>query len=217
MAASGTAGRALRYAKGSARGLLLYHHRGHSRGPATQAPFLAHLGGYGVIEGPTQCDHRGHYGNMLLTRHPVRRAARLRLRTSRREPRGAIEAEIDCGGVALRVLVTHLALGRGERRVQAAQLARRVARPPGMPALLLGDLNDWMRGDPTIGALTRGTDRAGRPRSFPARWPVLALDRILGWGGCAPRAVTAHRSATARAASDHLPVVAEVRLPRPRA
>ncbi|MGY6410118.1 MAG: hypothetical protein ACXIUV_03700, partial [Alkalilacustris sp.] len=28
--ASGTAGRALRYAKGSARGLLLHHHRGHS-------------------------------------------------------------------------------------------------------------------------------------------------------------------------------------------
>ena len=31
MTASGTAGRALRYANGSARGLLLHHHRGHSQ------------------------------------------------------------------------------------------------------------------------------------------------------------------------------------------
>lgn len=183
-------------------------------GAASQAEFLAHLAGYTAIEGPNLLDQCGHYGNMLLTRFPVRRVTRLRLRTSRREPRGAIDAEIDCDGLPLRVLVTHLGLGLRERQVQAAQLARRIARRPRLPTLLLGDLNDWIVGNPTIRPLINSSERAGRPRSFPAQWPVFALDRILGWGLGAPLRIHAHRSPAARAASDHLPVLCEVDLPR---
>ena len=183
-------------------------------GAASQAEFLGHLDGYTAIEGPNLLDHRGHYGNMLLTRLPVRRVTRLRLRTSRREPRGAIEAALDCDGTPLRVLVTHFGLGLRERRVQAAQLARRVARGLGAPTLLLGDLNDWMPRDPTIGALTRGPTPTPQPATFPAIWPVFALDRVLGWGLPAPIRVWAHRTPAARAASDHLPVLGEVALPR---
>ncbi|MGY6411534.1 MAG: endonuclease/exonuclease/phosphatase family protein [Alkalilacustris sp.] len=181
-------------------------------GRASQAEFLAHLDGYAAVEGANLRDHRGHYGNMLLTRLPLRGATRLRLRTSRREPRGAIEAVLDYCGAPLRVLVTHLGLGLRERRVQAAQLARRVARGGDGPVLLLGDLNDWIPGDPTIRVLTaRAT---GRPASFPARLPVLPLDRILGWGLDRSLTVRAHTTPTARMASDHLPVVAELALPR---
>ena len=74
---------------------------------------------------------------MLLTRLPVHGVTRFRLRTSRREPRGVIEARLDWHGTPLRVLVTHFGLGLRERRVQAAQLARRVARGAA-PALVLG-------------------------------------------------------------------------------
>ncbi len=184
-------------------------------GATSQAEFLAELEGYTAIEGANLRDHRGHYGNMLLTRLPVRRVTRLRLRTSRREPRGVIEAELDWRGAPLRVLVTHFGLGLGERRVQAAQLARRVTRAPWMPTLLLGDLNDWMPGDPTVGALTRSPTPTTRPASFPAWAPLFALDRILAWRLGKPPRVWPHRSPAARRASDHLPVVAEIAAPGP--
>jgi hypothetical protein len=51
------------------------------------------------------------------------------------------------------------------------------------------------------------------PASFPARLPLLALDRI--W--IKPRefllSVAAHNTPLARLASDHLPVVARIALP----
>ena len=181
-------------------------------GPASQAEFLADLEGYTAIAGANLRDHRGHYGNMLLTRLPVHCVSRLRLRTSRREPRGAIDAQLDCHGTLLRVLVTHLGLGLRERRVQAAQLARRVARGADGPALLLGDLNDWIPGDPTIRALTASPFPVAQPATFPALWPLFALDRILGWGMGRPLCVRAHRTRAARMASDHLPVVGEIAL-----
>ena len=184
-------------------------HAATGPGGASQAEFLADLAGYTAIEGANLRDHRGFYGNMLLTRLPVHGVTRFRLRTSRREPRGVIEARLDWHGTPLRVLVTHFGLGLRERRVQAAQLARRVARGEA-PPLVLGDLNDWMPGDPTIRALTAAPVPCPRPRSFPARWPLFALDRILGWGVAQPLPVRTHRSRVARIASDHLPVVGAV-------
>ncbi len=179
-------------------------------GDASQAEFLADLAGYTAIEGPNLRDHRGYYGNMLLTRLPVREVTRFRLRTSRREPRGVINALLDWQGTPLRVLVTHLGLGLRERRVQAAQLARRVARAGPVPVLLLGDLNDWIPGDPMIRALTGASAPRTQPASFPVRWPLFALDRILGWGVAQPLPVRTHRTPTARSASDHLPVIGTV-------
>jgi endonuclease/exonuclease/phosphatase family metal-dependent hydrolase len=51
--------------------------------------------------------------------------------------------------------------------------------------------------------------------TFPSRLPVLALDRV--WAS--PRAhlvsVSSHRSALARVASDHLPLMARFEVPLP--
>jgi endonuclease/exonuclease/phosphatase family metal-dependent hydrolase len=53
----------------------------------------------------------GHYGNALLTRHPILGHRRLDLSDAGHEPRGALDATIACGGgVSLRVLATHLGL-----------------------------------------------------------------------------------------------------------
>jgi endonuclease/exonuclease/phosphatase family metal-dependent hydrolase len=46
------------------------------------------------------------------------------------------------------------------------------------------------------------------PPSFPARMPLLPLDRIIASSSASLSQVVAHRSALARIASDHLPVVA---------
>jgi len=132
-----------------------------------------------------------------------------------REPRGAVDVVLDCGGVALRVLVTHFGLGLRERRRQSAQLAAIIADESRLPTLLLGDVNDWMIGSPTLAPLLKEGDSADAPRSFPSLLPLFALDRIVTWhvGGAAHLRLRAHRSKAARWASDHLPVVAEIALP----
>ena len=79
--------------------------------------------------------------------------------------------------------------------------------------LLAGDLNAWRRCEATR-TLERelvGKEPVAWPRSFPAARPVLALDRIYA-RGAEILDVTVHDSAAARRASDHLPVVARVRI-----
>ncbi|HSP24017.1 MAG TPA: EEP domain-containing protein, partial [Saliniramus sp.] len=142
--------------------------------------------------------------------------ARIDISVKGREPRGVVDVVLDCGDVALRVLVTHFGLGLRERRRQSAQLAAVVAGEPRLPTLLLGDVNDWMIGSPTLAPLLKEGDSADAPRSFPSLLPLFALDRIVTWrtGGAAHLRLHAHRSKTARWASDHLPVVAEIELPK---
>ena len=50
------------------------------------------------------------------------------------------------------------------------------------------------------------------PASFPAAAPVLALDRVYA-RGVQVLSISAHVTRAAQRASDHLPVVARVRLP----
>jgi endonuclease/exonuclease/phosphatase family metal-dependent hydrolase len=191
-------------------------HAGSAGHGESQAEFLAHLPGYEAIAGSNILDHRGHYGNMLLTRFPVSSIARIDISVAGREPRGVVDVVLDCEGVALRVLVTHFGLGLRERRRQSAQLAAVIADEPKLPTLLLGDVNDWMIGSPTLAPLLRGADDAAAPRSFPSLFPLFALDRIVTWrmGGAARLRLHAHCSQAARWASDHLPVVAEIALPK---
>ena len=81
------------------------------------------------------------------------------------------------------------------------------------PTVLLGDMNSW-RQCPA----TRALDDLGAangtsfPMSFPSARPVLALDRIYTYG-IRILDISAHRSEAAQRASDHLPVVAKIRLP----
>jgi endonuclease/exonuclease/phosphatase family metal-dependent hydrolase len=78
-----------------------------------------------------------------------------------------------------------------------------------MPTVLLGDFNEWRRRrrssldvlEPTFGA-------APSILSFPARRPIFALDRILGWPSSLIDDLAVHDTPLARQASDHLPLVA---------
>ena len=78
----------------------------------------------------------------------------------------------------------------------------------------MGDLNEWrrqgrsslMRFQPVFGPLGRGVP------SFPAYFPVLALDRVLALPHGIIEEIEAHDTPLARLASDHLPVKAAVRL-----
>jgi len=80
------------------------------------------------------------------------------------------------------------------------------------PLVVLGDFNDWLPGRSVVHVLDEMLGRAPRVRSFPVGRPLLSLDRIWVRPLDALRRIFVHRTAAARAASDHLPVVGEIEL-----
>ena len=174
---------------------------------------LTSLDGYQCALGPTRRNTRHCFGNVLLTRHPIRHVHRLDLSMERREPRGALAATIEIGDVALHVLAAHLGLKVNERRFQVRQLLNYLDSVEGTPPLVvLGDFNDWLPGRSVVHVLDERLGRPPRPASFPVARPFLKLDRIWVSPMSALRSITTHSSPGARVASDHLPVVAEIDL-----
>lgn len=163
-------------------------------------------------------DGHGWHGNALLLRRGAAAVERIRrLDLPGAEPRGALVVDLvpRCGG-RLRVVAAHLGLLRRSRRQQVGALVEAIGDEPEGGTLLLGDCNEW-RHPLTSGCSLRGLrpvfGEASRfPDSFPARLPVLALDRILGAPHGLLGPVTAHHSSLARVASDHLPLAATLRL-----
>lgn len=180
-----------------------------------QVEYLAAATGYTSIAGPTLKRHYGEYGNALLTRLPVRGTTLIDLSVGRREPRGAIDAEVDAHGLRCRVLVTHLGLRRLER---VQQLAHLVAAPPRWPGpaitVLLGDLNEW-RGVAGVARRLPEGFACAAARSFPARVPLFRLDAVAVHPAAHLQAVWAHATPLARVASDHRPVCAALSLDAP--
>jgi len=90
------------------------------------AAALAQASGFTWRSVPT----RGHavlrHGNALLSAHPLGAARVHDLSVPGREPRAALEVEVDWRGRRLRVVVTHLGLRAGERRRQVERLLRAV-------------------------------------------------------------------------------------------
>jgi endonuclease/exonuclease/phosphatase family metal-dependent hydrolase len=147
----------------------------------------------------------GHYGHLLISRWPMQDVRLHDISVGRREPRCTIDAVIDTPQGELRVLATHLGLGRGERRQQIDRLRPILASLP-QPTVMIGDFNDW---DGTVrrrlaDLLPIGTTH----RTFPAWRPLLRLDRIH-----ADRRISVIRSwvdPNGRHASDHLPIIADI-------
>ena len=174
--------------------------------------FLAEGTGSVAVPGPTLVRASGDYGNAVLSRLPILKTRRLDLTYKHHEPRGAIGVDIDCGGVALRAVATHLGLRPTERRFQVRRLLDMFRTESAQPAALMGDLNEWFLWGRPLRWLHAyfGTSRA--IRTFPAHVPALALDRILVHPYHALETIGVHTSAAARIASDHLPVKAILNL-----
>lgn len=164
-----------------------------------------------AIAGPTLDTPERRYGNAVLTRLPVRATRTLNLSFGKREARGALDVDIASTSGVLRIVATHLGLSARERRAQIASLIA-AFDTPALPVILLGDINEWFVWGYPLRALVTHFKAAPAPRTFPSRCPVFSLDRI--WMHPVERliGVQAHRSALARVASDHLPLVAHVRL-----
>lgn len=160
------------------------------------------------IPGPTMLRRDATYGNVLLTSHRVVQVRYHDLGVPRREIRGALDVDLDVNGRPLRVVTTHLGLGGRERDAQIARLLEIVRGDPG-PLLVLGDFNEWRRRSRRLRRL-EAIGPAWAPPSFPARFPLVALDRIIAGPGLRLERLQALRSGEAARASDHLPLCARL-------
>lgn len=164
---------------------------------------------------------RGEYGNAILSRFPITHTSNIDLTLPGRKRRSVLHARVRVrlGRAETRTLHLfnlHLGLGGRERGVQLetflashpfAGLDRRT------PILVAGDFNDvWA----TLGkrflapAGFRGLERP--IRTFPAVAPLRPLDSIFVRGQVRLVHVHASKLEVARAASDHLPLVADLEL-----
>lgn len=187
---------------------------------ATGFDMLAFLRGetrYESIAGPTLLRATGDYGNGLLTRHRAITVKRIDISIPGHEPRGALDVELDCGGWSLRVLATHLGLYPGERRKQIRMLLRVLEGDRPLPTVRMGDINEWFLWGRPLGWLHAHFEETPAPATFPACLPLFALDRIWVKPRRLLHRLAVHASPLARIASDHRPVIAELRVQAPDA
>lgn len=160
----------------------------------------------------------GGYGNLLLSRWPLRVTGDLSLRYRRRVPRGAQLTVVETPEGPLHLVHVHLGLAERERRWQAAQLLEHAdfRAAVHLPTLIAGDFNDWRN---TLAkrffapaGFRQATAPARRFRTFPAFLPLAAIDKIYYRGGLHIVETRVVRGRPARRASDHLPVVCDFRL-----
>lgn len=163
------------------------------------------------VEGYTFSVGQRRFGNAILSRYPILETRRINLSVAQREPRGALDADIHCEGQRLRIIATHLGLRADERRHQVDALLSAFDTDR-MPVILLGDVNEWFVWGRTLRTLISHFQTVPAPATFPSIWPVFALDRIWSRPRHRLLQVRADRSAQARLASDHLPLVAKIRL-----
>lgn len=161
---------------------------------------------YEAVPAATISTPDGDYGQLVLSRWPVRDVTVYDISVAPYEPRRLVSliTRTACGD--LHVLATHLGLRFSERRAQAAILCES-ARSIHLPLIALGDFNDWLRFRSVSSLMDEIFTQRTRIRTFPARMPLFALDRIY----CAGNLTVRSASVAARTlASDHLPVVAQI-------
>jgi endonuclease/exonuclease/phosphatase family metal-dependent hydrolase len=178
-----------------------------------QMNYLAAATGLQAIPGPAVERRNGHYGNVLLTSYKVLAVHNLNLSYPGREPRGAIDAELEIGSAIVRVIVTHLGLRAPERRFQVRKLLLALSEPRAATVIILSDFNEWL---PTGRSLRWIHTRLGKTalvRTFPAAFPLFALDRIWVSPAAALVKVSRVRTPLTRVASDHLPLKGVIQSP----
>jgi endonuclease/exonuclease/phosphatase family metal-dependent hydrolase len=159
------------------------------------------------------------FGNAIIARFPMVGHDRYDLSWRHCEERGCQRVDLDVGPGILHVYNVHLGTALLERRAQAIHLARILDAPAaGKPCVMLGDFNEWLRG-PATRVLTerlKSLDLRGwllrRRRTYPGVLPFLHLDHIYYRGEVQFVSARVARTSKALIASDHLPLVAELRI-----
>ncbi len=175
-----------------------------------------------VAFGETRPLHGGRYGNMLMTRFPIHQTRSHNITKSTREERGVLQCSIEVGpALNVNVFNVHLGTGYLERRRQIEVLiGPDILSQPKLsgPRIVIGDFNEWTRGITT--RLLQQSFKSDRPirnrhsaRTFPGVLPMLSLDHCYYEAPLEMESTKIWRSRRAMIASDHLPLIADFRLP----
>lgn len=188
-----------------------------------QARFIAESLGLNYLLGENRKLRGAAYGNVVLSRLPIRVVKNHDLSIEGYERRGCLHIDVAVEDAVVHVFNVHLGTDFLERRHQGRRLADvEILRQAGLtgPRLLLGDFNEWTPGLTTrlLGSHLKSVDilkHLRRRRTYPGVLPFLMhLDHIYHDDTLELQALKLHRTRRALLASDHLPLIAEFRLIR---
>ncbi|MFG3453010.1 endonuclease/exonuclease/phosphatase family protein [Stutzerimonas stutzeri] len=161
----------------------------------------------------------GDHGNALLSKFPITRYENLDISIAGPERRGLLHSVLQVPGHdEFHAICVHLGLRESHRQQQLALLCELLdSLPKDAPVVVAGDFNDWQlkgakvldrcAGMHEVFAVSQGKVA----KTFPARWPMLRLDRIY------VRNATSHKARILgnkpwTHLSDHLPLAVEIHL-----
>ena len=189
-------------------------------GPNTQghAEELGALLGMGWVMAPARHLRGALFGNVVLSRWPIRHHTQYDLSWKTCEPRCCQRVDVAIDDDTLHLYNVHLGTAYIERRHQATRLTaimhdRRIDQPK----VVLGDFNEWMRGKATemLSERLQSIDlrhHLRRRRTYPGVFPMLHLDHIYYDGIVEVVRLELPRTRLSLMASDHLPLVAELKI-----
>jgi endonuclease/exonuclease/phosphatase family metal-dependent hydrolase len=160
------------------------------------------------------------HGNALLSRYPILGYTNYDVSIPGDEARGMLHCTVQLRGAAepLHGVCVHLGLRESHRHRQLRRLVTLLARevPDDAPLVVAGDFNDWRGNADAVlrsCSLTEVFREANgeHARSFPARWPLLRLDRIYVRNVAAAHPMPLPRRPWSDL-SDHAPLAAEITL-----
>jgi len=164
---------------------------------------------------------RGHHGNALLSKFPIVHHKNHDVSIAGPEKRGLLHCALRLPGRVgdVHVICAHLGLSEAHRTQQLALLCRLVHEemPANAALIVAGDFNDWRGRAHDI--LAKGAAlkevfvhaHGSAARTFPARFPMLRLDRIYVRNAGVHAPVVLPRRPWSHL-SDHAPLVAEIEL-----
>lgn len=160
----------------------------------------------------------GHHGNALLSKYSIVKWQNIDVSIGEAEPRGMLHCVLDIPRAPqLHAICVHLGLRESHRQKQIERLLDITTTiPSDAPLVIAGDFNDWRERahrllvrDSLFEEIHATTN--GRPaRTFPARWPLLRLDRIYVRNLRHRPLLVPRRPWTTL--SDHAPLVGEVQI-----
>ncbi|MCI2807390.1 endonuclease/exonuclease/phosphatase family protein [Eoetvoesiella caeni] len=198
------------------------HASRQTRWPSTsQYEFLADSIWSDFAYGRNAVYSHGHHGNALLSKYPIVSYENVDVSVDKFEKRGLLHSVLRPLGLGqdVHTICVHLGLRARQRRAQLEALCRWIANeiPADSPLIVAGDFNDWnLHGQRFLSRSSElkevfNESRGRVARSFPARFPVLRLDRIYvrNVAEYAPVVLKASRWGLL---SDHAPLAARISL-----
>lgn len=168
-----------------------HHHHSQrlARWPETsQYEFLADSIWADFAYGRNAVYPHGHHGNALLSKFPIIRSKNHDVSVGKQEKRGLLHCVIQPPGLAteLHAICVHLGLREAQRSSQLSFLCNMIKNdvPEHSPLLVAGDFNDWrLKAQRILMFATKVREvfcetQGNVARTFPARFPLLRLDRI---------------------------------------